>query len=81
MSWGTKGDNKVSTDLGGVKTDAKSNAVDVDVPTDSKDIDASYDEALLVLSTKPPKDEPKKDAEQDNKDYYAELQDEVRLRV
>lgn len=72
VSWGTKGDNKVSTDLGVVdNTKSKGNSVDLDVPTDVRDIDASYEEALLVLSTKPPKEEPKKDANQDNSDYYA----------
>ncbi|KLO11794.1 glycosyltransferase family 2 protein [Schizopora paradoxa] len=80
VSWGTKGDNKVSTDLGVVdNTKSKGNSVDLDVPTDTRDIDASYEEALLVLSTKPPKEEAKKDADQDNKDYYASFRTKVLL--
>lgn len=37
MSLGTKGDNTVELDLGVVK--GKDNAVEVNVPADSKDID------------------------------------------
>lgn len=70
ITWGTKGDNKISTDLGVVKTDAKSNAVEVDAPTDKADIDAAYENALTVLHTKPEPEPPRHDAEQENKDYY-----------
>ena len=53
-----------------MKKDEKTNAVDVDVPTEKTDIDAAYDNALEVLNTKPAPPAPKKDAEQDQKDYY-----------
>jgi chitin synthase len=49
ISWGTKGDNKVSTDLGvvEVKKDGKDGkaTVEVNVPTEEKDINAAYEDA------------------------------------
>ena len=54
-----------------MKTDAKTNEVEVEVPDNASDINSAYDQALMVLSTKPPKEEKKEDKEQDNKDYYA----------
>ena len=51
MSWGTKGDNKVSTDLGVVATSGKDKAtVEASVPTDQRDINAAYEDAMAVLS-------------------------------
>jgi len=50
VSWGTKGDNKVSMDLGIV------NAV--------------YEDAIHVLSTKPPKEDKKVDAATTQEDFY-----------
>lgn len=51
MSWGTKGDNKVSTDLGVVATTGKDKAtVEASVPTDQRDINAAYEDAMAVLS-------------------------------
>ena len=79
ITWGTKGDNKVATDLGGVKTDAKANAVEVDAPTDRADIDAAYDTALQTLHSKPVIEPPKKDPEQENKDYYQAFRTRVLL--
>ncbi|KAL5482358.1 CHS4_2 [Sanghuangporus weigelae] len=79
ITWGTKGDNKVSTDLGVVKTDSKSNEVEVDAPTDKADIDAAYENAISVLYTKPVPEKPKKDPEQANKDYYQSFRTRVLL--
>ncbi|KAI5121342.1 hypothetical protein M0805_000650 [Coniferiporia weirii] len=79
ITWGTKGDNKISTDLGVVKTDAKSNAVEVDAPTDNADIDAAYEAALTVLHTKFVPEPPKQDLEQENKDYYQNFRTRVLL--
>jgi len=73
VSWGTKGDNKVSTDLGVVKTGKNKNEVEVAVPTEQKDIDAAYEDALHVLSTKPPKEEPKRDPSTEKEDYYRQF--------
>ncbi|KZV65081.1 glycosyltransferase family 2 protein [Peniophora sp. CONT] len=70
VSWGTKGDNKVSTDLGVVKTTKGSNDVEVVVPTAETDINAAYEDAIHVLSTKPPKEEHKVDAATQQEDYY-----------
>lgn len=51
VSWGTKGDNKVSTDLGVVATTGKDKTtVEASVPTDQRDINAAYEDAMAVLS-------------------------------
>ena len=70
VSWGTKGDNKVSTDLGVVKTNKGENAVEVAVPTAETDINSMYEDAIHVLSTKPPKEEKKVDQATAQEDYY-----------
>ena len=66
MSWGTKGDNKISMDLGVVKTGKGENAVEVAMPIAETDINAAYEDAIHVLSTKPPK----VDAATQQEDYY-----------
>jgi chitin synthase len=70
VSWGTKGDNKASTDLGVVKTSGDKKEVEVNVPTNEKDINALYDDAMHVLNTKPPKVDSKPDAGTMQEDYY-----------
>lgn len=72
VSWGTKGDNKVSTDLGVVSVGkgANKNEVEVAVPTAETDINAAYEDAIHVLSTKPPKEEKKVDPATHQEDYY-----------
>jgi chitin synthase len=70
VSWGTKGDNKVSTDLGVVATGKNKNEVEVAVPTAETDINAAYEDAIHVLNTKPPKSDPKPDIATDQEDYY-----------
>jgi len=77
VSWGTKGDNKVSTDLGVVKTNKGENAVEVAVPTAETDINAAYEDAIHVLSTKPPKEEKKVDAATAQEDYYRNFRTNV----
>jgi len=57
-----KGNNKVSTDLGVVKTDQRENPVEVAVTMAETAINAAYEDAIHVLSTKPPKEEKKVDA-------------------
>jgi len=80
VSWGTKGDNKVSTDLGEVKTTGgKGNEVEVAVPTEERDINAAYGDAIHVLSTKPPKEEKKPDAATQQEDYYRQFRTNVLL--
>ena len=70
VSWGTKGDNKVGTDLGVVKTGKNKNEVEVAVPTAETDINAAYDDALHVLTTKPPPIVSKPDPATEQEDYY-----------
>jgi chitin synthase len=70
VSWGTKGDNKVSTDLGTVATGKNKNEVEVAVPTAEQDLNAAYEDAIHVLSTKPPTVESKPDAATQQEDYY-----------
>src|SRR5216683_2863212 len=70
VSWGTKGHNKVSTDLGVVKASKGENAVEVAVPTAETDMNAAYEGAIHVLSTKPTKEEKNMDAATAREDFY-----------
>lgn len=70
VSWGTKGDNKVSTDLGVVQTGKNKNEVEVSVPSAETDINAAYEDAIHVLKTKPDKQESKPDPTTQQEDYY-----------
>lgn len=71
MSWGTKGDTKVNNDLGAVVTTGPNkNEVEVSVPTAETDINAAYEDAIHVLSTKAPKEDKKPDAATMEEDYY-----------
>ena len=71
ISWEAKADNKVPTDLGVVSGSGKNgNEVEVSVPAEEIDIDAAYEDAIHVLSTKPPKMESKPDAQTEQEDYY-----------
>jgi len=79
VSWGTKGDNKVSTDLGVVTTGKNKNEVEVAVPTTEHDIDTAYEDAIHVLTTKPPKIEAKPDAATQQEDYYRSFRTNVLL--
>jgi chitin synthase len=79
VSWGTKGDNKVSTDLGVVTTGKNKNEVEVAVPTTENDIDAAYEDAILVLTTKAPKANPKPDPATQQEDYYRSFRTNVLL--
>jgi chitin synthase len=79
VSWGTKGDNKVNTDLGVVTTGKNKNEVEVAVPTTENDIDAAYEDAIHVLSTKAPKVDSKPDAATQQEDYYRSFRTNVLL--
>ncbi|KAH9992907.1 glycosyltransferase family 2 protein [Russula vinacea] len=79
VSWGTKGDNKVSTDLGVVKANKGENAVEVAVPTAETDINSMYEDAIHVLSTKPPKEEKKVDPATEQEDFYRSFRTNVLL--
>jgi chitin synthase len=77
VSWGTKGDNKVQTDLGTVKTSGGDNKQEVEVEVTDKD--AAYEDALQNLRTKPPKVESKPDASTMQEDYYRNFRTNVLL--
>jgi chitin synthase len=80
VSWGTKGDNKVSTDLGAATVGGKNkNEVEVVIPTEQKDINAAYEDALHVIAEKPPKVEQKRDASTKQEDYYKNFRTNVLL--
>ncbi|KAH9970285.1 glycosyltransferase family 2 protein [Lactifluus volemus] len=79
VSWGTKGDNKVSTDLGVVKANKGENVVEVAVPTAEKDINAAYEDAIHVLTTKPPKEDKKVDTATAQEDFYRNFRTNVLL--
>ena len=80
VSWGTKGDNKVETDLGTVQAAGKNkNEVEVVVPTEQKDINAAYEDALHVLQQKPPKADQTRDAATKQEDYYRSFRTNVLL--
>ncbi|KAG6830638.1 Chitin synthase 4 [Tephrocybe sp. NHM501043] len=71
VSWGTKGDNKVQTDLGKVEVKGENkNEVEVAIPTTKNDINALYEDAIHVLSTRPPRVEQGRDAATVQEDYY-----------
>ena len=53
-----------------MKTNKGENAVEVAVPTAETDINAAYEDAIHVLSTKPPKEEKTVDAATAQEDYY-----------
>jgi len=80
VSWGTKGDNVVSTDLGvaSMKKGEKE-AVDVPVPSDQKDINQAYEEDLQSLSTPPPKEVASVDSRTAQEDYYKRFRTNVVL--
>ncbi|KAI0298178.1 glycosyltransferase family 2 protein [Multifurca ochricompacta] len=75
------GDNKVSTDLGVVKASKGENAVEVAVPTAETDINAAYEDAIHVLSTKPPKEEKTVDVATAQEDYYRTFRTKCALLV
>ncbi|KAL1918776.1 uncharacterized protein VTP21DRAFT_2798 [Calcarisporiella thermophila] len=72
ISWGTKGDNTVATDLGVVKS-TKENGVhtaEVAIPTEEKDMNADYDLAMAELQRKVEAPPQKRDAKTKQEDYY-----------
>ncbi|KAI9760280.1 MAG: Chitin synthase, class 2 [Chaenotheca gracillima] len=69
VTWGTKGDNVVHTDLGAAIS-GKGSMVELEMPSEQLDIDSGYDEALRNLRDRieVPKD-PISEAQQ-QEDYY-----------
>ncbi|KAI8354001.1 chitin synthase 2 [Blakeslea trispora] len=73
VSWGTKGDNTVATDLGVVKAKKDQSgdlAVEVEVPVEEKDINAAYIDAQVELTKKIEPEKSHRDAKTKQEDYY-----------
>ncbi|KAI7905099.1 chitin synthase 1 [Cokeromyces recurvatus] len=74
VSWGTKGDNTIATDLGVVKhkKDAETgeSMVEVEVPTEQKDLNELYEEACLDLSKEVIPEKQHRDSKTKQEDYY-----------
>lgn len=62
-----------------VQTGKNKNEVEVAVPTAETDIDAAYEDAIHVLSTKAPKVDSKPDAATQQEDYYRSFRTNVLL--
>ncbi|KAK0714781.1 glycosyltransferase family 2 protein [Lasiosphaeris hirsuta] len=68
VTWGTKGDNVMKTDLGGAI--GKGGVVSLEMPSEQLDIDSGYDEALRNLRDRIEVVEPPVSEEQMQQDYY-----------
>jgi chitin synthase len=68
VTWGTKGDNVMKTDLGGAI--GKGSTVELEMPSEQLDIDSGYDEALRNLRDRIEVPEPPVSDEQLQQDYY-----------
>lgn len=69
VSWGTKGDNVLRTDLGIAKV-SKDGTVQLDMPSEQLDIDSGYDEALRNLRDRVEVPTPPPSESQMQEDYY-----------
>lgn len=73
VSWGTKGDNTVSTELGVVKAKKGKDGehhVEVEVPTEEKDLNEQYEEHCQDLKRVVVPVHEKRDAKTKQEDYY-----------
>lgn len=81
FSWGTKGSDAVSNDLGSVTSTGK-DTVEITLPTSQLDIDRAYDDALTNLRTRPmiiKGESGPAEKELARKDYYAGVRTNVML--
>ena len=69
VTWGTKGDNVISKDLGAAKA-SKSGIVQLEMPSEQLDIDSGYDEALRNLRDRIEVPSPPTSESQMQEDYY-----------
>ena len=69
VTWGTKGDNVIHTDLGAAKA-SKGGVVELDMPSEQLDIDSGYDEALRNLRDRVEVPQPGPSEAQMQEDYY-----------
>ncbi|ATZ55552.1 BcCHSII [Botrytis cinerea B05.10] len=68
VTWGTKGDNVMSTDLGAAS--GKGQTVELEMPSEQLDIDSGYDEALRNLRDRLEVPSPPISESQQQEDYY-----------
>ncbi|KAI1403556.1 glycosyltransferase family 2 protein [Hypoxylon fuscum] len=68
VTWGTKGDNVMKTDLGGAM--GQGNTVELEMPSEQLDIDSGYDEALRNLRDRIEVPEQPISESQMQEDYY-----------
>jgi chitin synthase len=68
VTWGTKGDNVIKTDLGGAV--GQGSTVELEMPTEQLDIDSGYDEALRNLRDRVEVPEMPVSEAQLHEDYY-----------
>ncbi|KAM3481914.1 hypothetical protein MY8738_004223 [Beauveria namnaoensis] len=68
ITWGTKGDNVIKTDLGGAV--GKGQTVELEMPSEQLDIDSGYDEALRNLRDRVVVSKPGISESQLQEDYY-----------
>ncbi|KAL3441245.1 chitin synthase A [Aspergillus insuetus] len=69
VTWGTKGDNVVNTDLGAARI-INGSIVEVEMPSEQLDIDSGYDAALRNLRDRLEVPEPGPSEQQQQEDYY-----------
>ena len=70
VTWGTKGDNVMHTDLGAAKKIGSGNTVEVEMPSEQLDIDSGYDVALRNLRDRLEVPTPPASESQLQEDYY-----------
>ncbi|KAH8678752.1 putative chitin synthase [Tricladium varicosporioides] len=70
ISWGTKGDNVIHTDLGSADGHGKGTTVELEMPSEQLDIDSGYDEALRNLRDRIEVPIPEVSEQQQQEDYY-----------
>ena len=71
VTWGTKGDNVMKTDLGGAV--GKGQTVELEMPSEQLDIDSGYDEALRNLRDRLAVPSPGISEAQMQEDYYTSV--------
>jgi chitin synthase len=69
VTWGTKGDNVIHTDLGAA-VGGKGSTVELEMPSEQLDIDSGYDEALRNLRDRLEVPKPPVSENQQQEDYY-----------
>jgi chitin synthase len=69
VTWGTKGDNRINTDLGAARS-SKGGTVELEMPSEQLDIDSGYDEALRNLRDRLEVPKPAIPEAQLQEDYY-----------